>query len=111
MENKVPLYKTIFRFLGIFINLVVIGFSIYTFALFHNIGNPSKGSFGDVALSVFDFYIWILTSIFLLIGTYLWRIGVKNNPNVGKREQWINKILLRFLLAFFIIMSLIFSFK
>jgi len=111
MKNKVPIYRTIFRFLGVFINLVVIGFSIYIFALAHNIGNPSKGSFGDVALTIFDFYIWMLTSIFLLIGTYLWSIGIKYNSNVGDKEKWINKIILRFLILFFLVVAVFASFK
>jgi len=111
MDNKVPVYRTIFRFLGIFINLVIIGFSIYTFILFHNIGNPSKGSFGDVALTLFDFYIWILTSFFLLIGTYLWSIGIKYNSNVGAKEKRINKILLRFLITFLFVVAVVIAFK
>ena len=53
----IPIYKTIFRYLGIAINIFVFGFAIYVYGLFHNIGNPSKGSFGDVALTLINFYI------------------------------------------------------
>ena len=98
MNDENPLYKTIFRYLGIIFNFFVIGMAIYIFGLFHNIGNPSKGSLGDVALTLVDFYIGIVASFFLLLGTLLWKIGIKNDSTISSKEKRINKILFYILL-------------
>ena len=101
----IPIYKTIFRYLGIAINIFVFGFAIYVYGLFHNIGNPSKGSFGDVALTLIDFYIWIVTAIFLIIGTFIWKIGIHHNPNISSKEKYFNTIMLRILILFVLIIG------